>query len=111
MATSSNSGCSDFISSNGAHVSASFAGHAVRHTPQPRQSYGESCMRKLYFGASLPRPFAGAVTKESGTPAFSSSVSRTGRIAACGQHIEQRLHWMQASGFHFGTLVATPRLE
>ena len=23
----------------------------------------------------------------------------------------QRLHWMQASGFHFGTLVATPRLE
>ena len=25
--------------------------------------------------------------------------------------MEQRLHWMQASAFHLGTLVATPRLE
>ena len=59
----------------------------------------------------MPRPLAGTVSKDAGTWAFSSSVSSTGRMAAWGQHMAQRLHWMQLSAFHLGTLVATPRLE
>ena len=85
------------------------AGQALAQQPQPRQSKGETWMRKEYF--SRPGPLAGMVVKPAGAAAFSSSVSSTGRIAAWGQAMEQRLHWMQASAFHLGTLVATPRLE
>ena len=66
-------------------------------------------MRKEYF--SRPGPLAGMVVKPAGAAAFSSSVSSTGRIAAWGQTREQRLHWMQAVGSHWGTWMASRRLS
>ena len=56
-------------------------------------------------------PMASRVTKESGAPAISSSVAITGRMAACGQTKEHWLHWIQFSGIHSGTLMATPRFS
>ncbi len=51
------------------------------------------------------------VLKVAGALATSSSVSRAGRIEACGHTMAHWLHWMQFSMTHSGTLMATPRFS
>ena len=64
------------------------------------------------IGGILAQTLGGDSLEPGGQPDFfSSSVSSTGRMAAWGQHMEQRLHWMHLLPSHLGTLVATPRLE
>ena len=58
-----------------------------------------------FFGAM------GATFKVAGAGAASSSVRTNGRIVACGQTNAHLLHLAQVSGFHSGTITATPRFS
>ena len=56
-------------------------------------------------------PIMGTVFMPSGAWARASPVKAAGRMTAWGQTKEQRVHWMQFSGFHTGISVATARLS
>ena len=49
-------------------------------------------------------------SKPAGAFFISSSVTRNGRMVACGQTMAHWLHWMQLSMIHSGTFMATPAL-
>ena len=71
------------------------------------QSRVEIVMTKFMPGI----PVMALLFTAAGAAASSASVIGTGRITACGQTIEQKLHWMQFSGIQVGTSTATPRFS
>ena len=79
-------------------------GQTLTQEPQPVQSSVEIVITKFM-------PVIGLLFTAAGAAASSSSVIGTGRITACGQTMEQKVHWMQFSGIHFGTSTATPRFS
>ena len=57
------------------------------------------------------RPVMGRVFMPSGPWARAWLSRAAGRMTAWGQTKEQRVHWMQFSGFHTGISVATALLS
>ena len=79
-------------------------GQTLAQEPHPVQSRAETAIANLYS-------FIPVISRAAGASAASASVMATGRIAACGHTYAQRLHWIQFSGFHTGTLTAIPRFS
>ena len=79
------------------------AGQTSAQLPQPVQSSGATCMRKLQAGKLLADGRLGR-RRPRARSACSSSSPGTGRMQACGQTSEHWLHWMQLSGIPLGNL-------